>query len=161
MMRSGSLFCGRCTQMTMRLRTIERYATLLEVNRAAITQPGLNEMFQGMCTAVKRVMPYDRAGLSLYAPEKNALKLVAHDGCGPDSFYRIGVMLDCKESHHGWVFEHQKPIVRRNLERDHSRSEQGISEKALRSSGDRDRALKSEARLLFCRISNECVVCFR
>jgi len=26
-------------------------------------------------------------------------------------------MLDCKE-HHGWVLEHQKPIVRRNLERE-------------------------------------------
>ena len=33
-------------------------------------------------------MPFDRAGLSLYAPEQDALKLVAHDGCGPDSFYR-------------------------------------------------------------------------
>jgi signal transduction protein with GAF and PtsI domain len=63
-------------------------------------------------------MPFDRAGLSLYAPDKDALRLVAHDGCGPDSFYRTGVMLDCKASHHGWVFEHQKPIVRRDLERE-------------------------------------------
>ena len=104
--------------MTVRLRAVERYATILEVNRAAITQPGLNEIFRGMCTAVQRVMPFDRAGLSLYAPERDALKLVAHDGCGPDSFYRIGVMLDSKASHHGWVFEHQKPIVRRDLERE-------------------------------------------
>jgi formate hydrogenlyase transcriptional activator len=104
--------------MTRRLGTAERYATLLEVNQAAVTQPGLNELFQGMCTAVKKVMPCDRAGLSLYEPDKGALKLIAHDGCGPDSFYRTGVMLDCKETHHGWVFEHQRPIVRRNLERE-------------------------------------------
>ena len=103
--------------MTVRLKTVERYATLLEVNRAAITQPGLNEMFQGMCTAVKKVIPYDRAGLSLYVPEKDALELVARDGCFPGSFYNIGVMLDCKDSHHGWVFEHQRPIVRGNLKR--------------------------------------------
>jgi transcriptional regulator with GAF, ATPase, and Fis domain len=105
-------------QMTVRLRTADRYATILEVNRAAITQPGLNEMFRGMCTAVKRVIPYDRAGLSLYAPEKGALELAARDGCFPDSFYNIGVTMECKDSHHGWVFEHQKPIVRRNLERE-------------------------------------------
>jgi len=27
-------------------------------------------------------------------------------------------MLDCKESHHGWVFQHQRPIVRRDLEKE-------------------------------------------
>jgi formate hydrogenlyase transcriptional activator len=104
--------------MTVRLRAGERYATILEVNRAAITQPGLNEMFQGMCKAVKKVIPYDRAGLSLYAPEKDSLKLAALEGCSPDSFYNIGLVLDCKQSHHGWVFEHQKPIVRRDLQRE-------------------------------------------
>jgi len=104
--------------MTGRLRIQERYATLLEINRTAITEPGLSEIFHGMCTAVRKVMPFDRAGLSLYAPEMKALKLAAHDGCGPDTFYRIGVRLDCKESHHGWVFEHQKPMVRRDLERE-------------------------------------------
>ena len=102
----------------MRLGTVMRYTTILEVNRAAITQPCLNEMFRGMCTAVKKVMPYDRAGLSLYAPQNGALTLAAADGCGPDSFYHVGLMLDCKESHHGWVFEHQKPIVRRDLQRE-------------------------------------------
>ena len=118
MMYSDWWFRDRCKRMTVRLRTVERYATLLEVNRAATTQPGLTEIFRGMCTAVQRVMPFDRAGLSLYAPEQDALKLVAQDGCGAETFYRLGLMLDCRESHHGWVFKHQKPIVRRNLERE-------------------------------------------
>jgi formate hydrogenlyase transcriptional activator len=104
--------------MSLRLRTAQRYETILEVNQAAITQRALNEMFRGMCRAVKKVIPYDRAGLSLYAPEKGALKLAASDGCDPDSFYRVGLALDCKESHHGWVFQHQKPIVRRDLQRE-------------------------------------------
>ena len=54
--------------MTLKLTTVKRYVTLLEVNRVAITQPGLNEVFLGMCAAMKWVIPYDRAGLSLYAP---------------------------------------------------------------------------------------------
>jgi hypothetical protein len=56
--------------------------------------------------------------LSLFAPQNGALTLAAADACGPDSFYRVGLMLDCEESHHGWVFEHQQPIVRRDLQRE-------------------------------------------
>lgn len=104
--------------MTSWLRTVERYRTISELNRVAVTQPGINEIFQGTCRALKKVMPYDRAGLSLYAPESGALKIAAINGCSPDSFYNVGLMLDRRETHHGWVFEHQKPIVRRNLERE-------------------------------------------
>jgi hypothetical protein len=45
------------------------------------------------------------------APDKGALKLAAAVGCSPDSFYRIGLMLDCRETHHGWVFQHKRAIV--------------------------------------------------
>jgi len=106
------------TLMAARLTTRQRYATILDVNRAAITQPGIEEVFRGTCDAVKKVLPYDRMGLSLYMPERGALKLAAADGCGPDSFYRAGLLLDCKESHHGWVFQHKKAIVRRDLRKE-------------------------------------------
>lgn len=104
--------------MTPWLRTVERYRTISELNRVAVTQPGINEIFRGMCRALKKVVPYDRVGLSLYAPENGALKLAAINGCSPDSFYNVGLMLDRKETHHGWVFDHQKSIVRRDLERE-------------------------------------------
>jgi transcriptional regulator with GAF, ATPase, and Fis domain len=100
------------------LRTRQRYATILEVNQAAITQPGINEVFSGACQAVKKVLPYDRMGLSLYVPDKGALKLAATEGCSPDSFYRTGLMLDCKETHHGWVFQHKQAILRRDLQKE-------------------------------------------
>jgi len=112
------LLCVWYGEMTPRLRTIERYKTVAELNRVAVTQPGVNEIFQGMCGALKKVMPYDRAGLSLYAPDSGVLKLAAINGCPPHSFYSVGLMLDRKETHHGWVFEHQKPIVRRDLRRE-------------------------------------------
>jgi formate hydrogenlyase transcriptional activator len=44
--------------------------------------------------------------------------MTAAEGQGADSYYRVGLMLDSKESHHGWVFQHQKPIVRRELRRE-------------------------------------------
>lgn len=104
--------------MTGTLRSPERYEAILEVNRAAVTQPGIHEIFRGTCDAVKKVLPFDRMGLSLYAPETGALKLAAAEGCGPDSFYHLGLMLDCEESHHGWVFRHQRAIVRRDLQKE-------------------------------------------
>lgn len=104
--------------MKSQLRTADRYATLLEVNRAAVHECGVNEIFGGMCSAVRKVIPYDRVGLSLYAPETRALKLAATQGCGPESFYRIGLTLDCAETHHGWVFQHRKPLLRRDLNRE-------------------------------------------
>jgi hypothetical protein len=36
-----------------------------EIKRAAMTQPGLDQIFQGTCDAQKKVMPYGRIGLSL------------------------------------------------------------------------------------------------
>jgi hypothetical protein len=74
--------------MTRRLTITQRYATILEVNRAAITQPGINAIFRGTCEAVKKVLTYDRMGLSLYTPETGGLKLAATEGCGPDSLSR-------------------------------------------------------------------------
>jgi formate hydrogenlyase transcriptional activator len=104
--------------MTTRLRTTARYSTIREINRAAITGLDLNEIFKRMCAAVQKVIPYNRMGLSLYAPEHQALKITAAQGQGAESFYQVGLTLDCKQSHHGWVFQHQKPIVRRDLQRE-------------------------------------------
>ena len=104
--------------MTRRLRITQRYATILEINRAAITQPGINEVFRGTCEAVKKVLTYDRMRLSLYVPEKRALKLVVAEGCGRESFFRVGLLLDCKETHHGWVFQNKKAIVRADLQKE-------------------------------------------
>jgi GAF domain-containing protein len=104
--------------MMMRLGPTARYSTILEINRAAITEPGFNNFFQGTFKAVKKAIPLDRMAFSLYAPEHGALRLIAVNGQGADSFYQAGLILDGKGSHHGWVFQHQKPLVRRDLPRD-------------------------------------------
>src|SRR5437016_14668367 len=104
--------------MPLRLKTLQRYTTILEVNRAVIAEPTLDEILRRAYTAVTKVIPCDRMALSIYAPEHAALKLVAAAGQPTASFYRVGLMLDCKESHHGWVFQNQKAIVRRDLQKE-------------------------------------------
>lgn len=104
--------------MTTRLGTTARYSTILEINQAAITEPGLSEMFRGARRSDEKGHSLRPLGLSLYTPEHGALRLAAADGQGADSFYQVGLILDCKSSHHGWVFHHQKPLVRRDLQRE-------------------------------------------
>ena len=79
----------------------------MEIKRAAMTQPGLDQIFQGTCDAQKKVMPYGRIGFSLYAPENAAFNLTVADGPSAGSFYQVGLMFDSQMSHHGWVFQHQ------------------------------------------------------
>ena len=44
--------------------------------------------------------------------------MTAADGQGADSFYQAVLIGDCKRSHRGSVFQHQQPIVRRDLQRE-------------------------------------------
>ena len=100
----------------MDLRTIShRYRALLQVNEVALTRSTTEELFGGMCAALASLLPYDRAGLSLYDPDSDSLKIVALHGPHENSIFRLGHLLDRKTSHTGWVFEHKTCIIRRDL----------------------------------------------
>ena len=100
----------------MNLPTIsDRYKALLQVNEVAITKCTAEELFGGMCTALGRVLTYDRASLSLYDPDRESLKIVALRGFHENSIFRLGHLFDRKTSQTGWVFEHQTHIIRRDL----------------------------------------------
>jgi GAF domain-containing protein len=105
-------------RMKTQLRATAINAAMREINRAAIMENGFKEFFQRSCRAIKEAILYDRIAFSLYSPEHRALRLTAADGQGSNSFYQAGLILDCKESHHGWVFQHRKPLIRRNLQRE-------------------------------------------
>ena len=98
--------------------TAQRYETLLQVNHAALTRSTPQEVFAGMCGSLKRVLAYDRAGLMLYEPEEDNLKVAALDGSLPDSYFRIGVRISRKESPHGLAFERQCAIIRQDVEKE-------------------------------------------
>jgi len=104
--------------MKFPLNTVDRYRTLLQVNQAAITRPTPQDVFRGMCVSLKRAIPYDRAGLTLYEPEEDTLKVAAVDGSRADSFFRIGSAINRKESPHGWAFERQIAVIRRDIEKE-------------------------------------------
>jgi len=94
----------------------ERHRLLLEINNAIITKLTREELFQAICQALRRVVPFDRVALTLYEPDLDTLRLVAFEGPFRSDFFSVGLELDIKDSHVGWAFLHQRPLLRRDLE---------------------------------------------
>jgi hypothetical protein len=101
----------------MNLRIIsDRYKALSQVNEVTMTKSTAEEVFGGMCRTLRRLLAFDRAGLSLYESDRGGLQIVALCGPHEDSIFRLGHLMDRKTSQTGWVFEHQTYIIRRDLE---------------------------------------------
>ena len=104
----------------MRLQTniSQRYRSLLKVNEVALTTSTPQGLFQGLCAVLNDVVPYDRAGLSLYDPDQDGLRIVGVHGPHDNSIFTVGHMLNRKNTQTGWVFEHKTMLFRRDLEKD-------------------------------------------
>ena len=95
-----------------------RYKALLQANELALTRSTCEAVFQGMCRALKKIVLYHRAGLTVYDPNHDSLKIAALYGAYENSTFRVGDLLDRNASQNGWTFEHQSRTIRRNLPRD-------------------------------------------
>jgi formate hydrogenlyase transcriptional activator len=96
-------------------RMADRYKTLLRVNEIALSRSATAEIFQGMCAVLKELLAYDRAGLTLYDPDHDSLRIEALYGSYENSVFRVGYLLPRKSSQNGWTFEHQTQTIRRDL----------------------------------------------
>jgi formate hydrogenlyase transcriptional activator len=96
----------------------DRYRSLLKVNQVALTTSTTEGIFQGMCGVLKDIVPYDRAGLSLYDPEHDSLKIAGIYGPHENSIFTVGHLLSRKASQTGWVFDHKTTLFRRDLEKE-------------------------------------------
>ncbi len=99
-----------------RLRAEARERAILEVNNAIISNLTQETLLRAISQALFRVVPFDRAALTLYDAPTDQLRVLALEGRLPPRNYPIGVALDRKDSHVGWVFDHQRTLLRRHLE---------------------------------------------
>jgi formate hydrogenlyase transcriptional activator len=96
--------------------TAVRRQTLLEINNAIVTKLTRDEVFRAICSALARVVQYDRIALSLYDVETSSLRLVAYEGPLRTDYSPVGNVHDPTDSHVSWVFAQQRPLLRRDLE---------------------------------------------
>ncbi len=103
---------------TLAEQAARRYRTLLEINNAIIINLTREALLHAVCEALQRVIPFDRAALTLYVPERDTLRILALEGDFSSDYFHPGLELDRKDSHPGWAFDHRRPLLRKDLEAD-------------------------------------------
>jgi formate hydrogenlyase transcriptional activator len=93
-----------------------RARALLEVNNAIISNLTKESLFRTVCQALERLISFDRVALVLHEPKDDVLRLVAYEGSFPSAFFTVGFALERRDSHFGWAFDHQRPLLRGDLE---------------------------------------------
>lgn len=96
-----------------------RHKSLLKVNRIALTTTSPETVFQGMCRVLKRVVLYDRAVLSVYDTDDDALRILDIYGADESTFFRVGQLLSRDATQSGWTFDHNRALLRRNLAKEY------------------------------------------
>jgi formate hydrogenlyase transcriptional activator len=96
----------------------ERWRTLLEINNAIITNLTQEALLHAVTESLRRVIPFDRAGFSLYVPERKTFRLLATESEFSSDYFRVGLELRRGEGVSTWVFDHQQPVLRRDLEKE-------------------------------------------
>lgn len=97
------------------VKATDRHTTLLQVNKAALTFTRCSDVFDGFCAATKRVLQFDRAGLMVYDPEHDSLRMAGICGNLPNSFFQLGAQLNRHETPHGIALQQQRFVIRTDI----------------------------------------------
>jgi len=112
----------------------QRLRILLQVNNSIITKLSEGELLRAVCAALEGVLPFSRSAITLYVPERDTLRIFAQNDEYASEFFEVGRELDRTDSHAGWAFDHQRPLIRRNLDKERESSiERLLAEQGVRS----------------------------
>jgi formate hydrogenlyase transcriptional activator len=95
-----------------------RERAILEVNNAIISNLTQESLLRAISDALFKVVPFDRAAMTLREPGTDHMRILALAGRLPPKTYPAGVALDRKDSHVGWTFDNQRTLLRRDLEKE-------------------------------------------
>jgi formate hydrogenlyase transcriptional activator len=93
----------------------QRKRTLLEINNAIVTNLTKDALHHAICVALRGLLPVERALLTLYQPDRDTLRIVALETDRGLDYFGVGTEMNRKDSHHGWAFDHQRPLLRRDV----------------------------------------------
>ena len=96
----------------------ERNRSLLEINNAIITNLNQEALLHSISEALHPVVSFDRCAITLYLPERDSFRFLAVEGELLSDYFHTGQELSRNETCGSWVFDHQRPLVRRDLEKE-------------------------------------------
>src|SRR5262245_19644499 len=100
------------------VRNADQLRALLDISNALITLRSWDSLLHSVSGALHRAVSVDGCGLSLYVPDQDVFRLMAVEAVPSSDYFVAGRELRRAESSLGWVFEHQQPLVHRDLEQE-------------------------------------------
>jgi formate hydrogenlyase transcriptional activator len=114
-------------------KTEEKNRILLQINNAIITNLTQQALLHSISEALQPVFPFDRCAITLYQPERDSFRFLAVEGELLSDYFKTGLEFSRDETCGSWVFEHLRPLVRRDLEKE----QQYLNERRLAAEGIR------------------------
>jgi formate hydrogenlyase transcriptional activator len=96
----------------------EQNRSLLQINNAIITNLTQQALLRSISKALHPVISFDRCAITLYQPERDSFRFLAVEGELLSDYFRTGLEISRNETCGSWVFDHQRPLVRRDLEKE-------------------------------------------
>jgi formate hydrogenlyase transcriptional activator len=98
--------------------TAQRYRTLLEINNAIITHLTPEDLLRAVSDILRHVVPYSGAALTLYNPNTKTFRYYAMERAFQSDHFQVGIEFDRRQTISAWVFDHQRAVVRRDIEKE-------------------------------------------
>jgi formate hydrogenlyase transcriptional activator len=96
----------------------EKNRILLRINNSIITTLTQQALLHSISEALRPVFPFDRCAITLYQPERDSFRFLAVEGELHSDYFQTGLEFSRDETCGSWVFEHLRPLVRRDLEKE-------------------------------------------
>jgi formate hydrogenlyase transcriptional activator len=96
----------------------EKDRILLRINNAIITSLTQQALLHSISEALRPVFPFDRCAITLYQPEIDSFRFLAVEGELHSDYFQTGLEFGRDQTCGSWVFEHLRPLVRRDLEKE-------------------------------------------
>jgi formate hydrogenlyase transcriptional activator len=109
----------------------EQNRGLLQINNAIITNLNQQALLHSISEALCPIISFDRCAIVLYQPKTDSFRFIAVEGELHSDYFRTGIEFSRDETCGSWVFDHQRPLVRRDLKEE----QQYANERRLSAEG--------------------------
>jgi formate hydrogenlyase transcriptional activator len=112
----------------------EKNRILLQINNAIITNLTQQALLRSISEALHPLISFDRCAITLYLPERDSFRFLALEGELLSDYFHAGLELSRNETCGSWVFDHQRPLVRRDLKEEQQYpNERRLAEEGIQS----------------------------
>jgi len=98
--------------------TAQRYRTLLEINNAIITNLTPEDLLRSLSDILRQVVHFSGAALTLYNPDSKTFRYYALESAFQSDHFQVGIEFDRSQTISAWVFDNQRAVVRRDIEKE-------------------------------------------